>query len=78
MTTEQFALIGLSTLSGVMGWLLREVWGAVKSLRSDLDDLRVSIAETYIRRDSLRDALEPLREQLSRIEGALTHKVDKP
>jgi len=78
MTTEQFALIALSTLSGVMGWLLREVWGAVKSLRSDLDDLRVSIAETYIRRDSLRDALEPLREQLSRIEGALTHKVDKP
>ena len=78
MTTEQFALIGLSTLSGVMGWLLREVWGAVKSLRSDLDDLRVSIAETYIRRDSLRDALEPLREQLSRIEGALVHKVDKP
>jgi hypothetical protein len=78
MTSEQFVLIALSVVSAGLGWLLREMWGAVKSLRSDLDDLRVSIAETYIRRDSLRDALEPLREQLSRIEGVLTHKVDKP
>ena len=78
MTPEQFALIGLSTLSAGLGWLLREVWGAVKSLRSDLDNLRVSIAETYIRRDSLREAMQPIREQLARIEGALIHKVDKP
>jgi len=35
------------------------------------------IAETYIRRDGLRDALQPLQEQLSRIESALTNKADK-
>jgi hypothetical protein len=78
MTLDQIALLVLATLSGIMGWLLREMWGAVKSLRLDLDNLRVNIAETYIRRDSLRDALEPLREQLSRIEGGMMHKVDKP
>ena len=77
MTTEQFALVGLSTMSGVMGWLLREVWEAVKRLRADLDDLRVNIAETYIRRDTLKDVLQPIQEQLNRIEAALIHKADK-
>ena len=78
MTPEQISLVGLTALSALLGWLLREVWGAVKSLRADLDNLRVSIAETYIRRDSLREAMQPIREQLARIEGALIHKVDKP
>lgn len=78
MTSEQFVLIALSVVSAGLGWLLREMWGAVKSLRADLDDLRVNIAETYIRRDSLRDAMRPLEEQLTRIESALMHKADKP
>lgn len=77
MNGEQLALIALGTFSAVLGWLGRELWGAVKSLRSDLDSLRVHIAETYIRRDGLRDALQPLQDQLSRIESALTHKADK-
>lgn len=77
MNAEQLALIALGTFSGVLGWLGREMWGAVKSLRQDIETLRVHLAETYIRRDGLRDALQPLQEQLSRIESALTHKADK-
>ena len=80
MTTEwqPWLLLALSLSTGVTGWWLREMWDAMKKMRADLEALREKIADTYIRRESLMDILRPVQDQLNRIEGALTHKVDKP
>jgi septal ring factor EnvC (AmiA/AmiB activator) len=80
MTTEwqPWLLLALSLSTGVTGWWLREMWDSMKKMRADLEALREKIADTYIRRESLMDILRPVQDQLNRIEGALTHKVDKP
>ena len=78
MTSEQFLLAVLSASSAVLGWLARELWAAVKQLRSDLDALRVHIAERYIRDDRLAEVMRPMTAQLDRIEAVLTSKADKP
>ena len=69
----QHISIGVLSLScAVLGWLARELWGAVKELRKDLDALRLNIAENYLKRDDLKDrlteVLQPIRDTLTKIE----------
>lgn len=70
------ALLGL--ISGLLGWLGRELWNAVQSLRKELSELQINIGRDYIRYDRMQDALRPLMEKLQRIEDALSRKQDKP
>ena len=51
-------LLGLAC--GILGWMARELYGAVKSLRQDLSTLETQIARDYVRYDRLQDALKPL------------------
>lgn len=70
------ALLGLGL--AVLGWLARELWDAVKSLRRDLSSLEVRITRDYVSYDRLKDAMEPVMEALAEIKSALKDKVDKP
>lgn len=74
--------------SGVIGWLCRELWGAVKQLRTDLSMLREEIARDYTRKDDFRDAMKDARtdmkegfseikEMLSTLFDRIDKKVDK-
>jgi hypothetical protein len=63
---------------GVLGWFARVLYEATQSLRRDLSALEVRIGTDYVRYDRLRDVMEPMVQQLDRIENALTKKVDKP
>jgi hypothetical protein len=78
MTLEQVMLAALSCGGAVLGWLARELWGAVQQLRKDLQSLEVRISSDYVRYDRLQDALRPVMDKLQRIEDQLTHKADKP
>ena len=78
MTLEQAFMTALGLSCGILGWLGRELWGAVQQLRRDLSTLEARIAGEYIRYDRMQDALGPIMKKLDSIEQTLTHKVDKP
>jgi hypothetical protein len=78
MSLEQVLLAGLSLGGAVLGWLARELWGAVQQLRKDLQSLEVRISSDYVRYDRLQDAMRPIMDKLQRIEDSLAHKADKP
>jgi hypothetical protein len=61
----------------VLGWLARELWDAVKSLRKDLASLEVRITRDYVSYDRLEDVMRPVMEALSEIKQTLKEKVDK-
>jgi hypothetical protein len=70
--------IGLMGVGGtVLGWLLREVWGAVGQLRTDMQLLQTSIADKYARKDDVASMAENIMTFLRRIEDKLDGKVDK-
>ena len=75
---QPWAIAALTAVSSILGWFARELWSAVKALRTDLDTLRVHIAESYIRQDRLAEVMQPIFKQLDRIESALVNKQDKP
>lgn len=56
--------MGLWGIVATMGWFLREMWGAVKELRSDLHKLEVNLPTNYIRRDEFAEGVRQIREDL--------------
>jgi hypothetical protein len=67
--------IGLSFT--VAGWFAREMWSAVKELKSDLSKLREELPKTYVARDDYRDDMRDIKEMLNKIFDKLDSKVDK-
>jgi hypothetical protein len=69
------ALIGLAGVLG--GFVLNELWGAMKKLREDMAALNQAIARDYVRRDDYRDDIGEIKGMLVRIFDKLDEKMDK-
>jgi septal ring factor EnvC (AmiA/AmiB activator) len=61
----------------VAGWFSREMWSAVKELKSDLSKLREELPKTYVTRDDNRDDIREIKEMLGKIFDKLDTKQDK-
>lgn len=61
----------------VAGWFAREMWTAVKELKSDLAKLREELPKTYVTRDDSREDIREIKEMLNKIFDKLDSKVDK-
>jgi hypothetical protein len=77
MEFQQLLNIVLGTAMGVVGWFARELWAAVKELKSDLSKLREDLPKTYISREDYRSDLTEIKIMLRRIEDKLEKKEDK-
>lgn len=73
------SIINLSVATGfaVVGWLAREMWGAVKELRRDLHDLEVNLPKEYAQRVDLDRRMEHIEQMFQRIYDKLEAKADK-
>ena len=61
----------------VLGWFARELWSAVKELKSDLSKLREDLPKTYIARDDYRQDMNEIKSMLGKIFDKLDNKQDK-
>lgn len=61
----------------VLGWFARELWTAVKELKSDLSKLREQIPKMYITKDDYREDMREIKDMLSKIFDRLDNKADK-
>lgn len=69
------ALLAL-VIAGI-GWAARELWGAVKKLREDLQKIEVALPSSYVRKDDFADGMKEIKEMLSKIFDRLDNKADK-
>jgi len=70
--------IGLTLVSSVTGWFARELWAAVKELKSDLAKLREDLPKTYVAKDDYKDDIRELKDMIGKIFDKLDNKSDKP
>jgi len=61
----------------VLGWFARELWSAVKELKTDLSKLREDLPKTYVARNDYRDDLNEIKNMLGKIFDKLDNKQDK-
>jgi len=67
----------LGIASTAMGWFARELWSAVKDLKSDLARLREELPKTYVTRDDFREDMREVKDMLGKIFDKLDAKQDK-
>ena len=65
--------IGIS----VLGWFARELWSAVKELKSDLAKLREDLPREYVIRSDYREDIRDIKAMLAKIFEKLEAKADK-
>jgi DNA integrity scanning protein DisA with diadenylate cyclase activity len=77
MDSQSILNIVLSSASLVLGWFLREMWSAVKELKSDLAKLREELPKDYVARDDYRQDIREVKEMLNKLFDRLDNKADK-
>lgn len=65
-------------LAGTLGWLGRELWAAVKELKSDLAKLREDLPKGYVAKEDYRSDIREVKDMLGKIFDRLDTKADKP
>jgi len=77
MEMQQIIDLGLGAVMAVIGWFARELWSAVKELKSDLSKLREDLPKDYVARDDYRQDIRELKEIMNKIFDRLDNKQDK-
>lgn len=77
MDTQTLINLGGAVILAGMGWLARELWGAVKELRKDLHIIEVALPSNYIRKDEFADGVKELKDICRQIFERLENKADK-
>jgi hypothetical protein len=77
MDTQTLINLGGAVILAGMGWLARELWGAVKDLRKDLHIIEVALPSNYIRKDEFQEGVKELKDICRQIFERLENKADK-
>ena len=77
MDTQTLINLGGAIIIAGMGWLARELWGAVNELRKDLHIIEVALPSNYIRKDEFQEGVKELKDICRQIFERLENKADK-
>ena len=77
MENQQLINMFLGIGMTVVGWFARELWAAVKELKTDLANLREDLPKDYVLRDDYREDIRGIKEMLAKIFDKLENKADK-
>jgi hypothetical protein len=77
MELQNIIDISLGVAMAVIGWFAREMWGAVKELKSDLSKLREDLPKSYVVKDDYREDIRELKEIMNKVFDRLDNKADK-
>jgi hypothetical protein len=64
---QQYINMALSVSFLVLGWFAREMWTAVKDLKTDLAKLREEIPHSCVQKDDYRIDIKELKDMLSKL-----------
>ena len=77
METQNLINLSLAGAASVLGWFARELWSAVKELKTDLAMLREDLPRQYVIRDDHREDMRDIKSMLGKIFDKLDGKQDK-
>ena len=69
--------LGLGAILAVSGWLMRELWGAVKELQRDINKLEATLPKEYVLKDDMDKRMQHIEDMFQRIYDKLDGKADK-
>lgn len=77
MDTQSTVNVALGVGFTVLGWFAREMWAAVKELKSDLAHLREELPKQYITKDDYREDVREHKDDIREIKELIAKIFDK-
>ena len=75
---QQSLINGLfAVVSAGFGWFAREMWAAVKELKSDLAKLKEDLPKEYVPKDDYKEGVREIKDMLNKLFDRLDNKADK-
>jgi len=76
MEWQTFINAALAIFVAAIGWFAREIWDAIKELRSDIKKIETALPEHYVRKDDFKDAISEIkadmRDGFNKVNGTLS------
>ena len=69
--------LALSAVLCTIGWLARQLWEAVKSLKDDLHRIEADLPKSYVLKDDLDKRMDHIENMFQRIYDKLDGKADR-
>ena len=77
MNSQDLINLAFGASASVLGWFARELWSAVKELKSDLTKLREELPRNYVARDDYKSDIREIKEMLTKLFDRIDNKADK-
>jgi len=77
MDTQDLINGAFAFIMAVGGWFAREVWGAVKELRSDLHAIESGLPKEYVLKVDLDKRMEHIEHMFQRIYDKIDTKISR-
>jgi hypothetical protein len=77
MDSQLLINIILGTSMTVFGWFARELWAAVKELKTDLAKLREEVIREFVPRQDYREDVRELKDMIEKIFDILEKRREK-
>lgn len=61
----------------VLGWLARELWGAIKELQRDMREIEINLPTNYVKKEDFSKSLTEIKELCDKIFEKLDKLNDK-
>jgi len=75
--TQLLINLVLGSSMAVVGWLAREMWSAVKELKTNIAKLREELPHNYVIKDDFRSDMTVIRNEMKEIRDMLGRIFDK-
>ena len=77
MDWQNLINIGAGSLLAIGGWFARQLWDSVKELKKDIADLRLHVAETYVKKSEVQTLEEQMEKRFDKLEQMIARLYDK-
>jgi hypothetical protein len=77
MDWQNLINIGAGSSLAIGGWFARQLWDSVKELKKDIADLRLHVAETYVKKSEVQTLEEQMEKRFDKLEQMIARLYDK-
>jgi antirestriction protein len=69
--------IAVAAISAAIGWIVKVIWDAVRTLEQDIRDMERDLHVNYVSKDDYRQDILDLKDMVKQIFDKLDRKADK-
>jgi antirestriction protein len=69
--------IAVAATGAAIGWIVKVIWDAVRSLEADIRDMERELHTNYVSKDDYRQDILELKDMVKQIFDKLDRKADK-